>query len=314
MARKSGLVAIVGQPNVGKSTLINAFVGQKVSIVSPKPQTTRRRVIGVAQTDAYQIAFVDTPGIHEPHTRLGRGMVEQARGSLADLDAILVVVDVSRLPNEIDKQIAKLVRSAAGLPDFRPTIAEEAEPPAPKIPIVLCLNKMDMLKPEFVIENSEAFAKLFGTQKWMLTSAHTKRNLDKLIELIVADLPEGEGLFPDDEFTDQSTRFIVAELIREKVLLASRQEIPHSTAVQVESWEEDENGKLQIGVAVIVEKASQRAIVIGKGGQFIKKIGTEARAEIEALLERQIYLDLHVIVREDWRQNPKMLRELEYTE
>lgn len=319
MARKTGLISVVGQPNVGKSTLINALVGHKVSIVSSKPQTTRRRVIGVAQSDDYQIAFIDTPGIHEPHHRLGRAMVEQARGALVDVDAILVVVDVSRLPNEIDVQIANLVRQAAGLPEVRPArraedSTDDDNPPAPQTPILLCMNKMDLLKPEFVVENTESYAKLFGTTRTMLTQANAGHNLQEITNMILDVLEEGDDLFPDDEFTDQSTRFIVEELIRERVLLTTRQEVPHSTAVHIESWEMGDDGKLEIGAAILVEKTSQRAILIGKGGQFIKSIGMEARKEIEALVDCPVYLDLHVVVREGWRQSPQWLRELHLTE
>ena len=257
MAHKSGLVSLVGKPNVGKSTLLNALVGQKVSIVSNKPQTTRRRVLGIAQTDDYQIAFVDTPGIHEPHTRLGRAMVEQARTALADIDLVLYVADVSKRPDDIDRQIAELVRDA-------------------KAPVLLALNKMDLLKAEFVVEHVEAYQTLFGTENSMLTTATREQNLGKLREMILAALPEGEA-----------------------------------TAVHVESWEEDEDGTLHIGAEVAVEKAGQRAILIGKGGQFIKDVGTKARAEIEALLDRHVFLELHVKVREGWRQNPRMLKDLE---
>ena len=226
-------------------------------------------------------------------------LLDDLRGAvaLADVDAILAVVDASRLPNEIDKQIARLARGAA----------ESCE-----VPIILCLNKMDLLKPEFVMENTETFAELFGASEWMLTTATHGANVDKLMKLLLDKMPEGEPLYPDDEFTDQSTRFLVGEIVRERVLLGTRQEVPHSTAVQVESWEETEDGRLEIGAAIIVEKASQRAILIGKGGQFIKSIGAEARKEIEELLGRHIYLDLHVVVRDAWRQNPRLLRELEY--
>lgn len=295
---KAGIVSLIGQPNVGKSTLVNALVGHKVSIVSSKPQTTRRRVLGIAQTKDYQIAFVDTPGIHEPHTKLGRAMVEQARTALADIDAILVVADVARPPDELEKSIASLVtQSAASL----------------KIPVLLALNKMDLLKPEFVTENVEAFCELYQTDKFMMTMASKGQNLDKLVEMILGVLPDEENaLFPDDEYTDQSTRFIVAELIREKVLLKTRQEVPHATAVQIEGWEDREDGITEIFATIIVEKASQRGILIGKQGGFIKEMGIEARKEIEELLGKRVHLDLTVKVRGEWRMNPRMLRELEY--
>lgn len=284
---------------MGKSTLLNALVGHKVSIVSSKPQTTRRRVLGIAQSDDYQIAFVDTPGIHEPHTRLGRAMVEQARTALSDVDAFLVVVDVSRPPSEFEKHIASLVNDASGVHG---------------VPIILCLNKMDLLKPEFVSENVEKFEKLYKTERSMLTTATAHLNLGKLLELVLEVLPEGPAMFPDDEFTDQSTRFMVAELIREKVLLKTRQEVPHATAVAIESWTDRPDGITEISATVIVEKTGQRAILLGKRGATIKAIGTEARLEAEQLLDRRVFLDLNVKVRDDWRMSPRMLRELEYTE
>lgn len=313
MSFKSGLVAVVGQPNVGKSTLVNAMVGQKVSIVSSKPQTTRRRVIGIANGPDYQVAFIDTPGIHEPHTKLGRTMVEQARASLADVDAILAVVDGSRRPDEWDKQIASMVRVAAGI-ETEANKGKQQSPSTPSVPIILCLNKMDLLKPEFVVQNTEEFSNLFCSSHWMMTTATKGDNVEKLLQMILEGIPNGEPMFPSDEFTDQSARFIVAEIVRERVLLATRQEVPHATATHVERWEEREDGSLEIDVEVVVEKASQRAILLGRQGRFIKQVGIDARAEIEALLDRHIYLNLHVVVREGWRQNPRMLRELEYSE
>ncbi len=296
MAFKSGIVAMLGKPNVGKSTLLNALVGQKVSIVSNKPQTTRRRVLGVAQGDDYQIGFVDTPGIHEPHTRLGRAMVESARQALDGVDLVLFVADASKRPEEIDEQIAKLVQAS-------------------EIPVFLCLNKMDLLRAEMVVTTVEAYTKLFGVgdDGYMLTTATRRHNLDKLLMAILERIPEGEPMFPEDEYTDQSSRFIAAELIREKVLIATKQEVPHATAVVIDEWTEEE-GMLHIRAEIIVEKQGQKAILIGRHGDFIKKIGTEARTEIQALLERPIFLDLHVKVREDWRMNPRMLQEMEYTE
>lgn len=289
------MVAVVGKPNVGKSTLMNAMVGQKVSIVSSKPQTTRRRVIGIVQAKDYQIALIDTPGIHEPHTKLARAMVEAARASLTDIDAILYVADAGRKPDELDQQIARLAKDA-------------------KAPVVVCLNKMDLLKAEFVNERYEAFCKLFDTDKCMMTTAIRGLNVDKVVEMLLSHMPEGEPLFPEDEFTDQSSRFMVSELIREKVLVTTRQEIPHATAVVVDHWEEMSNGILHIGASVVVEKAGQRAILIGNKGAFVKKTGTESRLEIEELLGRKVFLELHVKVKEGWRMNPRMLRELEYLE
>lgn len=306
MAHRFGYVALIGKPNVGKSTLLNHIVGQKVSIVSNKPQTTRKRVVGITTEDDYQIAFIDTPGIHEPHTKLGRSMVEQARKSLHDVDVIVYVADSSSHPNEGDKEIAKLL-TGIEVHDLQDVSKFTA------IPIILCLNKMDQLKADSVQRNVDAYLALFKTDQYMLTTATRGFNVDKLVELIASKMPEGEAQFDADDYTDQSSRFIAAEFVREKILIATKQEVPHAVAVMVDEWE-DEEALLRISASIYVEKASQRAILIGKQGQFIKKIGTEARAEIEELLGRKIFLELQVRVKEDWRMNPRMLQELEYAE
>lgn len=294
---RSGYVALIGKPNVGKSTLTNHIVGQKVSIVSNKPQTTRRRVLGIAAGENYQIAFIDTPGIHEPHTKLGRAMVDQARSALDGVDVVVYVADGSHHPGDMDKEISKLLEPLRG-----------------QIPIILCLNKMDLLKAEFVQQFVDTYNDLFKTTDYMLTTATRGHNVDKLVDLIVSHLPEGEAMYPDDEVTDQSSRFLAAELVREKILVATRQEIPHATAVMIESWTEEENGVVRIEAEIFVERASQRGILIGKQGAFLKKIGTEARQEIEEMLGQKVFLQLHVKVHEDWRMNPRMLQELEYSE
>jgi GTP-binding protein Era len=293
MAHKFGHVAVVGKPNVGKSTLINLITGHKVSIVSSKPQTTRRRVMGIATTPDYQIAFIDTPGIHEPINRLQRAMVEQARGALDGIDAILVVVDSASRPDEIEQTIARLVKQSVG------------------VPVVLCLNKMDHLKAEHVVRHVEEYTELFGTDEYMMTVATKGENVDKLIDLILNHIPERAPFYPEDEFTDQSARFMAAEFVREKILIKTRQEIPHATAVVVESWEED-GALTRISATIIVDKSSQRPIMLGKAGAFIKEIGTQARVELEEMLGNKVFLELHVKVQEGWRQNPRILHELEY--
>ncbi|HLO99829.1 MAG TPA: GTPase Era [Fimbriimonas sp.] len=294
MAHRFGHVAVVGQPNVGKSTLINAIVGQKVSIVSSKPQTTRKRVRGIVTAPDYQVAFIDTPGIHEPHNRLQRSMVEQARGSLDGIDCILVVVDGAKRPDDIDTSIAKLVRTGAN------------------IPVVVCLNKMDHMKPEHVAKNVEDYCALFGTEEYMLTTATRKQNVQKLVDIVVAHLPERAPFYPEDEYTDQTARFLAAEYLREKILIKTRQEVPHATAVIVETWTEREDGLVEIAATIMVDKASQRAIMLGKSGNFIKEIGTEARIDLEEMLGRKVFLQVHVKVQEGWRQNPRILHELDY--
>jgi len=296
IAYRAGRVALIGKPNVGKSTLTNLIVGQKVSITSNKPQTTRRKVIGIHTTDAYQIAFVDTPGIHDAHTTLGKSMIDQARRAFAEADVIVFVADGSHHPGEMDERIAEMVRAAQ----------KERT-----LPVVLCLNKMDMLKAENVARNVEAYSALFGSEEYMLTTATRGQNVDKLIEMIVAHLPVQAPLYPREQITDQSERFLSAELVREKILQATRQEVPHATAVLIDDWVEEDK-RTVIAATILVEKASQRAILIGKQGQFIKKIGMEAREEIEKVYGRSIRLDLHVKVAEDWRMSRRILHELEY--
>lgn len=289
---RSGRVALIGKPNVGKSTLLNFIVGHKVSIVSNKPQTTRRSVLGIATTDKYQIAFVDTPGIHEPHNRLGRSMVEQARSALHDLDLVLYVVNGSKAPDEEDRHVASLVRSCG-------------------VPVIVCLNKMDKLRAEDVIRNVEAYCELVGVgeENYMLTTATKGTNVQKLVDLLVSRLPQRAPLFPEDEFTDQSARFMAGEFVREKILERTREEVPHATGVVVESWQDD-GDIVRILASIVVDKSSQRAILLGRGGQFIKAIGMDSRKEIEEMLGKQIFLELHVRVEEGWRQNPRTLREM----
>jgi GTP-binding protein Era len=287
---RAGYVALIGKPNVGKSTLLNALVGQKISIVSAKPQTTRRRILGVMHGDGFQIAFLDTPGVHEAHTTLGKHMIDQARDALGSVDLALVVCDVSRKPDEGDQRIATMVVG--------------------HVPVLLALNKMDKLPPELVVPHVESYHKLFGTEKSMMTTATTKINLDKLAKLVADELPLGDPLFDEDTVTDAPLRFLAAELIREKVLQATKQEVPHATGVIVTDWVE-ENGRTSIRADIIVEKPGQKAIIIGKGGQFLKQVGTAARLEIEALTGTHVFLELYVKVREGWRMNPRLVREIQ---
>jgi GTPase len=297
VAYRFGLIAVLGKPNVGKSTLVNALVGHKVSIVSNKPQTTRRRVLGIVQGEGFQLGLVDTPGIHEAHTRLGKAMVDAARQALGDVDAALIVVDAAKKPDDLDKRLADMLEKAA-----------------PEMPRILCLNKMDRLPPEFVVPHSEAYSQLFKTDRWMLTIATDGTNLNKLLEMLLAEAPEGEPRFEEDDFTDQSSRFLVAELIRERVLLGTKEEVPHATAVRVDEWDESKPNLIRISATLIVEKPGQRAILIGRGGRFIKELGSDARKEIEETLGRKVFLELHVVARENWRQNPRMLAEAGYGE
>ena len=295
---RAGLVALVGKPNVGKSTLMNHIVGQKVSIVSNKPQTTRRRVIGIATTPEYQIAFVDTPGVHTPRTQLDKSMVDATRSGLHAVDVIVVVVDGAHHPGEQDREVAQVL-----------SVSAEDD-----VPRLLCINKMDHLKPENVTGFVEAYSALFHPADFVLTTASRGLNVSLLVKQIVERLPERSALYTEDEITDQSSRFMAAEFVREQILVATRQEVPYATAVTVDSWEERPNGTVAIGATIIVEKSSQRAILIGQEGSFLKSIGTGARLEIEALLGKAVFLGLHVRVQEGWRMNPALIHELEYGE
>lgn len=293
---KCGVVAVVGKPNVGKTTLMNHIVGEKVGIVSPRPQTTRNAIVGIANRPGAQIVFRDTPGIHKPKTKLGSIMVERAVATLHDADVVLFVVDVSRMPNEEDKRIAQLISLHAN--------ASRG----------VALNKMDRLRPEHVREHYEAFEALTAPSELLYTNALLGENVAKLVDLLIERLPERDPLYDDpDLYTTQTQREMAAELIREQVLIATREEVPHGVAVALESWEDadpaDEKPITRISAAIVVERKSPKPILIGRGGSMLKRIGTEARKEIERIVGNQVYLELFVKVRENWRDKPALLRE-----
>lgn len=292
---RSGFVAVVGRPNVGKSTLINRLLGQKVSIVSPKPQTTRNRLLGILTRENSQIVFLDTPGIHAPLHRLGEVLVETAAAALPDADAVVWVVDVTSRPRDEDRQVAALL-----VGDRR------------KLPVILALNQCDRLLPEHVQENTAAYAALAPGAETLLVSALRGDNLDLLVAHIAAALPVGPQLYPEDQVTDQQVRFMAAELVREQVLLHLRDEVPHSVAVLVDRFEERDATMTYISAVIYVERASQKMIVLGKGGEMIKRIGQAARGQIEELLETKVYLELWVKVRPKWRTDEEQLRRLGY--
>lgn len=284
---------MVGRPNVGKSTLVNAVVGQKVSIVSDKAQTTRKRVLGICTRGDCQIVFADTPGLHGAKHKLGHVLNETVKQTLDGVDAFLVVVDASRHPGHEDAALAQVL-----------------EPYAGKKPLVLCMNKMDLLKPLNVQINYDAYTALFPTESSMLTSFTKLQNVDKLVEMIVDTLPLGPPLYPEDQVTDQSVRSLAADLIREKVLRLTREEVPHAVATYIEQWEEIET-LVHIMAVIMVETEGQKGIMIGKGGAMLKKIGTQAREEIEIMVDKKVYIEIFVKVKADWRQNSRLLHELE---
>lgn len=288
---KSGFVAVIGRPNVGKSTLMNRFLGQKVAIVSPKPQTTRNRILGILTREEFQVIFIDTPGIHKPRHKLGSAMVTTAKRAIPDADVILFMVDVSVLPTREDRMIADLLERQADAP------------------VILVLNKMDLLPPEKVEPHTEAYWELAPYRHgWMMTVATEGVNLPELLDEIIKLLPEGPRYYPGEYVTDQTQRDIAAEMVREQVLRHTHQEVPHCVAVVVEDFKERENGVIYIGANVFVERESQKGIVIGQGGRMIRKIGAAARRDIERMVSGKVYLDLWVKVREGWREDERELR------
>lgn len=292
---RSGFVVLAGKPNVGKSTLMNALVGQKIAIVSPKPQTTRTRIRGILTRPHAQAIFVDTPGVHDPHHKLGEFMVQTAAQAIADSDLVLFMTDASELPTPEDHQLARM-------------IAESAQ-----APVMLALNKADLLPPDQVRDRVEAYLALGQFQDWLLISAIRGDNVGLLLERILESLPLGPRYYPEEQVTDQHLRTMAAELIREQVLHFTHQEVPHSVAVQVRRFEEREKGPILIDALILVERESQKGIIIGRRGQMLKQIGSSARQEIERLLEQQVYLDLWVKTRYKWRRDARELRRLGYS-
>ncbi len=292
---RSGFVAVIGRPNVGKSTLINRWLGQKIAIVSPKPQTTRNRLRGILTRPDAQIIFVDTPGIHEPKHKLGEFMVETAVRTIPDADVILWMVDVSVKPTAEDQQIAEL-------------LAEKAT----GLPVIVALNKMDLLRPQDVVSHTEAYLALVEETDWVMISATRGDNCDELLQKVIVRLPLGPRLYPADQITDQQERFIAAELVREQVLRYTHQEVPHAVAVVVQEFKRRSEDMTYISAYIYVERESQKKILLGAGGRLIKRIGMAARQEIERLVGTRVYLDLWVKVRPKWRKKEKELRRLGY--
>jgi GTP-binding protein Era len=291
---RSGFVAVVGRPNVGKSTLMNAYLGQKIAIVSEKPQTTRNRLLGILTREDAQIIFVDTPGIHAPLHKLGEYMVETAVRSIPDADVVLFIVDASVPPRGEDALVADAIREQ---------VAE--------LPVVTVLNKVDLLpSPERL--NTEAYLDMFQPTAWLPISAVRGDNRDELLELIIAQLPHGPRYYPEDQITDQQTRFIAAELIREAALGRLRHEVPYALAVVLDEFKPRSEDMTYVGATIYVERDSQKGIVIGQGGKTLKDIGKAARTEIEKLADTRVFLELWVKVRPKWRKKEDDLQRLGY--
>jgi GTP-binding protein Era len=289
----SGFVSIVGRPNVGKSTLLNRVVGQKIAIMSDKAQTTRNKIQGIYTTDEAQIVFIDTPGIHKPKHRLGDFMVESALSSLRGVDTILFMVSAVEKRGPGDNFIIDKLRDQ-------------------NTPVFLLINKIDEIHPDKLLEIIDDYRTQMDFEQIIPISATEGNNVDTLLSEILKYLPEGPQYYPEDQVTDHPEYFIVSELIREKVLQLTREEVPHSVAVVVESMQRNELGKVQVHAAVIVERSSQKGIIIGKGGKMLKEIGIRARRDIEVLLGDKIYLDLWVKVQKDWRDRQTNLQDFGY--
>jgi GTP-binding protein Era len=290
---RSGFVSILGRPNAGKSTLLNALVGSKVAIVADKPQTTRTAIQGVYTSAESQIIFIDTPGIHKAHTTIQKRMMESVRASLDERDLLLYLVDAAEKPREEDREAVSVLQHSTS-------------------PALLIVNKIDLLdNREQTLPAIEFFRNLHKFEDFLPVSALAAEDVTRLRDLIVSFLPEGPSYFPPDHVTDQPARFIAAELVRERILQETRQEVPHSVAVLVDKWEETER-LIRIYATIYVERAGQKAIILGSHGAMIKKIGTEARQEMEKLFGIRIFLDLHVKVQANWREKTAFLNALDW--
>lgn len=292
---KSGFVAIIGRPNVGKSTLLNRIVRQKIAIMSDKAQTTRNKIQGVYTTPESQIIFIDTPGIHKPKHRLGDFMVETAYSALREVDAIIFMVSAEQPRGRGDDFIIERLKMN-------------------QTPVYLVINKIDTIHPDKLFPIIEDYSQQMTFKEIVPISATEGNNVEKMIELLESEMPEGPQYFPEDQVTDHPEYFIVSELVREKVLLLTREEVPHSVAVVVEDMRRDENDKIHIQATIIVERSSQKGIIIGKGGKMLKDVGIKARKDIEDLLGNGVYLELWVKVQKNWRDKQKHLQDYGYRE
>lgn len=290
---KSGFVSFIGRPNAGKSTLLNRLVGAKLAIVSDKPQTTRNRILGVKNYPDAQVVFLDTPGIHRPLHRMNVRMVDAALETMREVDVLGLVLDGAERLGHGDQYVVDLVKDV-------------------KIPVFLILNKIDLIKKSKLLPLIDEFSKQHRFAEIIPISAATGDNVDRLERAIIDRLPEGEPLYPQDYLTDQPERFMAAEIVREKILQFTHAEIPFSSAVIIDRFEEpqEEGGLLRLFCTIVVDRESQKGIVVGKGGEMIKKIGIAAREDLERFFSTHVFLDLHVRVKTDWREDERVLHDL----
>lgn len=292
----AGFAAIIGRPNVGKSTLMNSLIGEKIAIMSPKAQTTRNKIMCILNTDNAQIMFLDTPGIHKPRHKLGEYMNKMAEDSLQEVDVILFVIDVTEKKGPGEEHILELLKSV-------------------KTPVILVCNKIDKLQDKnSLLQIMASYSKEYKFAAIIPVSALTDGEFPDLVAEITKYLPEGPGYYDEDQITDQPERVIAAELIREKVLRLTRDEVPHAIAVEVEEFKERDEGNVYIRATIFVERDSQKGIIIGAKGSLLKKIGQQARQDIQELLACPVYLDLWVKVKQDWRNQDKALKQFGYKE
>ncbi len=292
---RSGVIAVVGRPNVGKSTLLNSILGQKIAIVTPKPQTTRKQQLGIYTEEHGQILFIDTPGLHRPHHKLGEYMVTVAEDALRDADLILWVLDVSAMPEDADKEIAELVTRRRG-----------------DTPVVLALNKADLVNEKTLDTHREAYGELVENIASVTVSALNGTGVPELVAFLLEQLPNGPRYYPADQVSETNMRFLAAEVIREKIILSTEQEIPYSVAIEITEYKERSADMTYISAVIYVERDSQKGIIVGKGGTMIKKLGSEARAELMNILGTGVYLDLHVKVLKNWREDADLMRRMGY--
>ena len=290
---KSGFVAVVGRPNVGKSTLINALIDDKIVIVSDKAQTTRNRIVCVYTDEKKQIVFMDTPGIHKPKHKLGEFMVDQAVDSLREVEAVLFVVAANEKRGPGDNFVIEQLRKV-------------------NVPVFLIVNKIDTMDKQDLLEAIVSYENSYPFEAVVPISAKEKDNIEEVVNLLEKHLPEGPKYFPDDMITDQPERLIISDIVREKILLQTHDEIPHAIAVDVDEMKTRDDGTTYVRATIYVERDSQKGIIIGKQGAMLKTIGREARGDVERLLATKVFLDLWVKVKKDWRNKSGMLSELGY--
>ena len=290
---RSGYVSLIGKPNVGKSTLLNLFLGQKISIVTEKPQTTRNRILGIKTLEDAQIIFIDTPGIHRPKHMLGQTMVKTATNTLNEIDLIVFVTE-AQLPAKPDRDIIDLLRDV-------------------NKPVILAINKIDKAKKSELLTVIDEYGKLFSFKEIVPISALKQDGTDELLESIMKYLAEGPKFYPDEQITDQIERFMAAEIIREKIMQKTSEEIPHSVAVEIVDWKKRKDGLVSVSANIFVEREGQKGIIIGNKGNMLKLIGSLSRVDIERLLGTKVFLQIWVKVKKGWRDDKKALNEMGYS-